>query len=163
MKNRTFIAIAFAIASIPLLAGCGDDSGETSAKGSVQVFVEAEDTIPNGLTAGMGNENVKDGWNVTYDRFLVAIGNVRAARGHATLCRGQRTPVLLEEVAVDERGPILRRYLDLAPGARPHLPVSRHAPLDAFAAIAGRYPVFRIVEVPEATEAGDVISATEDH
>lgn len=44
-----------------------------------------------------------------------------------------------------DRPPILRRYLDLAPGARPHVPVDRRAPLEDFAAIAEDYPVFRIV------------------
>jgi hypothetical protein len=39
---------------------------------------------------------------------------------------------------------MIRRFLDLAPGARPHVPVERGAPLDEFAAIADRYPVFEV-------------------
>jgi hypothetical protein len=42
-----------------------------------------------------------------------------------------------------------RRYLALAPGARAHLPVDRRAPLEEFARIADRYPVFRITPDPE--------------
>jgi hypothetical protein len=42
------------------------------------------------------------------------------------------------------RAPILRRYLELAPGARSHIPVDRRAPLSEFESIASRYPVFRI-------------------
>jgi deazaflavin-dependent oxidoreductase (nitroreductase family) len=72
------------------------------------------------------------------------VRNVRAAGGHAVLRRRRRQPVLLEEVEVGARAPILRRYLAVAPGARPHLPVNQHSPLEAFAAIAERYPVFRI-------------------
>ncbi|WP_240777662.1 nitroreductase/quinone reductase family protein [Nonomuraea basaltis] len=72
------------------------------------------------------------------------VRNVRAAHGHAILRRGDRRPVLLEEVPPDLRAPILRRYLALAPGARPHVPVSRRAPLASFEAIAARHPVFRI-------------------
>ncbi len=45
--------------------------------GEVQVFVEAEDTIPEGLRAD-GEEGLVDGWSVTYDQFLVAVGNFRA-------------------------------------------------------------------------------------
>ncbi len=45
--------------------------------GDLQVFVEAEDTIPEGLSAS-GDEGLVDGWSVTYDRFLVAVGNFRA-------------------------------------------------------------------------------------
>jgi hypothetical protein len=40
--------------------------------------------------------------------------------------------------------PILKRYLDLAPGARAHFPVDRDAALSEFEALAPLYPVFRI-------------------
>ncbi len=39
---------------------------------------------------------------------------------------------------------VLRRYLELAPGGRPHVPVDRRAPLAEFERVANRYPVFRI-------------------
>jgi deazaflavin-dependent oxidoreductase (nitroreductase family) len=72
------------------------------------------------------------------------VRNVRAANGRAVLHRRRRRPIVLQEVAPGARAPILRRYLALAPGARPHLPVSRDSPLEDFAAIAEAYPVFRI-------------------
>lgn len=73
------------------------------------------------------------------------VRNVRAAGGHAVLRRyGRDRSVVLTEVPVEQRAPILRRYLAIAPGARPHIPVDRRAPLSRFAAIAHRYPVFRI-------------------
>ncbi|GII06010.1 nitroreductase/quinone reductase family protein [Planobispora takensis] len=76
------------------------------------------------------------------------VRNVRAAGGRAVLRRGGRRPVLLQEVAVAQRAPILRRYLALAPGARPHIPVSRRAPLESFEAVAPHHPVFRIHPAP---------------
>ncbi|HXM56672.1 MAG TPA: nitroreductase family deazaflavin-dependent oxidoreductase [Candidatus Dormibacteraeota bacterium] len=86
------------------------------------------------------------------DRYLVAmlgeganwVANVRAAGGQAFLRNGRREAVRLEEVAPRERAPILKRYLQVAPGARPHVPVSPLAPVTDFEAIADRYPVFRI-------------------
>jgi hypothetical protein len=48
--------------------------------GSVQVFVEPEDSIPQGIAAGTGDEDVVDGWTVTYEKFLVVFGNFRAHR-----------------------------------------------------------------------------------
>jgi hypothetical protein len=51
----------------------------------------------------------------------------------------------LVEVPSAERPEILRRYLRRVPGGRPHIPVSRHAPVADFATIAPRYPVFRVV------------------
>ncbi|MBO3753195.1 nitroreductase family deazaflavin-dependent oxidoreductase [Streptosporangiaceae bacterium NEAU-GS5] len=74
------------------------------------------------------------------------VANVRAAGGKAVLSRGERRHVTLTEVATQERPPILRRYLALAPGARPHIPVDRHAPLATFERVAAAYPVFRIDE-----------------
>ena len=91
------------------------------------------------------------------DRYLVAmlgeqanwVRNVRAADGRATIRRRGREAVRLDEVPPAQRAPILRRYLRQAPGARPHIPVDRHAPLADFEQIADRFPVFRIV--PDAT------------
>lgn len=72
------------------------------------------------------------------------VRNVRAAGGEATLTLGERQPVRLVEVPVAERAPIIKRYLAVAPGARPHIPVSRKAPLAEFERIAAQHPVFRI-------------------
>ncbi|MFJ9535863.1 nitroreductase family deazaflavin-dependent oxidoreductase [Streptomyces sp. NPDC101225] len=72
------------------------------------------------------------------------VRNVRAADGRAVLRHGRRTAVRLEEVESADRAPVLRRYLALAPGARPHLPVDRHAPPAEFKRIAEQIPVFRI-------------------
>jgi deazaflavin-dependent oxidoreductase (nitroreductase family) len=101
------------------------------------------------------------------ERYLVSmlgrdanwVHNVRAAGGRAVLRRGRREAVRLEEVDVAARAPILRRYLAKAPGARPHVPVDRHAPLAEFDRIADQYPVFRITADPEHT---DIHSGRED-
>ncbi len=93
------------------------------------------------------------------ERYLVSmlgedtnwVRNVRAAGGNAVLCRGRREPIALEEVAPGERPPILRRYLECAPGGRSHLPVDRRAPMEKFEAIAGQFPVFRIA-APQQSE-----------
>jgi len=87
------------------------------------------------------------------ERYLVAMlgersawpKNVRAAGGRATLRHGRIERVRLEEVPPAERAPIIRRYLDCAPGARPHIPVDRRAPLEEFERIAPQIPVFRIL------------------
>ncbi|MEV4703005.1 nitroreductase family deazaflavin-dependent oxidoreductase [Actinoplanes sp. NPDC049316] len=86
------------------------------------------------------------------ERYLVSmlgedagwVRNVRAAGGHAVLRHRTREDIVLVEVPPQQRAAILQRYLQLAPGARPHIPLDRHAPLADFAAIAGQYPVFRI-------------------
>jgi hypothetical protein len=41
-------------------------------------------------------------------------------------------------------GPILRRYLQLSPGARAHIAVDPSASVEEFNAVAAKYPVFLI-------------------
>lgn len=85
-------------------------------------------------------------------RYLVAmlgeeanwVRNVRAAGGNAVLKHGRREDAVLEEVDPGMRAPILRRYLEVAPGGRAHFPIDQGAPLEQFERIAEQYPVFRI-------------------
>lgn len=86
------------------------------------------------------------------ERYLVSmlgenvnwVRNIRAARGEATLRHGRTEQVLLEEVDASQRAPILKAYLRIAPGARPHIPVGKDAPLAEFEKIASQFPVFRV-------------------
>jgi hypothetical protein len=91
---------------------------------------------------------------VTIDgkRYLVSmlgedanwVRNIAAAGGGARLRHGKTEDVRLVSVDVGQRPPILKRYLQVAPGARPHIPVDKDAPVDEFASIAAQYPVFRV-------------------
>ncbi|WP_347354433.1 nitroreductase/quinone reductase family protein [Intrasporangium sp.] len=76
------------------------------------------------------------------------VRNVRAAGGRAVLVRRGRTRVTLEDVPAQQRAPIIKRYCQIAPGGRVHIPVDPDAPLQEFAAVAGRYPVFRVTPEP---------------
>jgi F420H(2)-dependent quinone reductase len=86
------------------------------------------------------------------DRYLVAmlgektnwVLNLRAAGGRAVLRHGRREDLHCEEVAIHSRPAILRRYLELAPGARAHIPIDRHGSLEDFDQIAPLIPVFRL-------------------
>ena len=92
------------------------------------------------------------------ERYLVSmlgedvnwVRNVRAADGRAVLRHGRREQVRLVEVPAGDRAPILRRYLERAPGARPHIQVDRRAPRQAFEQVAPTIPVFRITPVTTA-------------
>jgi F420H(2)-dependent quinone reductase len=85
------------------------------------------------------------------ERYLVAMLGQKAnwvrnlrADGHAVLRRGRPEHVSLVEDLSDKRAAILRRYLELAAGARPFFPIDRHAPISDFERIVGLYPVFRV-------------------
>jgi hypothetical protein len=85
------------------------------------------------------------------ERYLVAmlgqrtnwVRNLRAD-GRAVLRHGRREDVSVVEDLSDKRAAILRRYLELAPGARPFFSIDRRAPISDFDSIVDDYPVFRI-------------------
>ena len=87
------------------------------------------------------------------ERYLVSmlgteagwVRNVHASEGKAVLRHGRREKVRLEEVAVGQRAPILKAYLQRAPGARGHVAIDKGAPLAEFERVAAQYPVFRVV------------------
>ena len=87
------------------------------------------------------------------ERYLVSmlgrnaewVRNVRAAAGQAVLRHGRAERVRLEELAIGKRAPVLKAYLSLAPGGRPHIPVDKDAPLGEFEAIAEQIPVFQVL------------------
>lgn len=91
--------------------------------------------------------------HVGTERYLVSmlgenadwVRNARASAGAAVLRHGSAENVKLEEVPVSQRAPILKAYLRVAPGGRPHFDVDRRAPLAEFEKVAARYPVFRVV------------------
>lgn len=56
-------------------AGCSDDE-EAVGEGSLTVLLESEDTITQGLTPGEGTENIRDGWTVTFDKYITVVGDI---------------------------------------------------------------------------------------
>jgi deazaflavin-dependent oxidoreductase (nitroreductase family) len=95
---------------------------------------------------------------VDEQRYLVSmlgenvnwVHNIRAAGGSAVLQSGGCEEVHLEEVPTDQRAPILKAYLQRAPGARPHVPVNKDAPIAEFEKIAAAFPAFRVTRKAQA-------------
>ena len=69
---RKFAPLA-ALATLAL--GCS-----AAGTGTVQIFVEAEESVPEGLSPGTGDEDIVDGWRVDYTTFVVAVGDFRAGQ-----------------------------------------------------------------------------------
>lgn len=129
-QNR-LSAIAFALGAVPNYAVTLDVVGRKSGKvisfPLVMAVVEGE----RYLVSMLGNDA---NW----------VHNLQASGGRATLRHGVREEVLLKEIDPTLRAPVLKAYLQRAPGARPHIPVSKDAPLPEFEKVAAQYPVFRI-------------------
>ncbi len=91
--------------------------------------------------------------NMHGERYLVSmlgaevnwVKNVRAAGGLATLRHGMTERVILEEIDLAQRAPILKAYLQIAPGARPHMSIDKDAPVAEFEKVAAEHPVFRVI------------------
>ena len=130
LQNRGS-AIAFAAGIVPNRAGTLQIRGRISGR-VISFPVVIADFAGERYLVSMLGENAN--W----------VRNLKAAGGHAVLRHGRREDVSLEEVEPSARAPVLRRYLQVAPGARPHIPVDRKAPLPEFARVAPDYPVFRI-------------------
>jgi hypothetical protein len=76
------------------------------------------------------------------------VRNARAA-GEVRLTRRTRTKrFILREVPVAEAGPVLKRYVAIAPATRPFFAADRNAPVDAFTTEAGQHPVFELLPEP---------------
>lgn len=105
-----------------------------------------------GRTSGQFRTNVLVPAKLDGKRYLVSmlgeesewVRNIRAANGAAFIKRGRRRPVRLVEVPVAERAPVLKEYCRIATSGRHHFPIAWDSPVEAFAAIAADYPVFRI-------------------
>ncbi|MCL2725667.1 MAG: hypothetical protein FWD69_14645 [Polyangiaceae bacterium] len=91
MKRNGLFAVAFLALPLSLALACSKED-----KGDLQIFVVPEDTITQGLQPGTDMENVQDGWTITYDRFLVAIGNFRATRTDTGASIGDSTVHILD-------------------------------------------------------------------
>jgi len=64
-----------------MLAGCGPATTTTGGgTGSVLVFLTPEDNITTGMDPGMEAGFIHDGWQVRYQKFLMAFGNFEATR-----------------------------------------------------------------------------------
>ncbi|MFO7583773.1 MAG: nitroreductase/quinone reductase family protein [Anaerolineales bacterium] len=72
------------------------------------------------------------------------VRNLRAAGSRATLRHGRVEQVLLEDVPIEKRAPLLKAYLQIAPGARSHVSVDKDAPLEEFEKAAAAYLVFKV-------------------
>jgi deazaflavin-dependent oxidoreductase (nitroreductase family) len=94
-------------------------------------------------------------------RWLVApygpVSWVRNARvaGRVSLTRRRHTrDYTIREASPGEAGPVLKRYVRLAPSARPYFQATKDSPAEDFAAEAHRHPVFELIPAGEGHHRG---------
>lgn len=119
MMNRRSESAALAmvtLVSCASFAACSSNDGGSAAGGSgtVQIFVVPEDSIAGGLEPGTELENVQDGWRITYDRYLVAVGNFRARRSDNGDSLSDPTTYVLDLKAAPSNGYVIKEIPNVA-------------------------------------------------
>lgn len=56
------------------LSSCGED--DSAGSGTLVVSLEAEETITDGIEPGDGVEDLRDGWRLRFEQFIVTIGDI---------------------------------------------------------------------------------------
>jgi len=78
------------------------------------------------------------------------VHNARAAaRVSLTRRRRDTRDYTLREVSPDDAGPVLQRYIRIAPSTRPYFQPSNDSPVEDFVAGADRHPVFELTPAGE--------------
>ncbi|MCH2109560.1 MAG: hypothetical protein MK135_09530 [Polyangiaceae bacterium] len=103
--------LAYFWGSCAALAGITACSSEG---GDLDVLVEAEDVITDGIQAGSETENIRDGWNVEFDKYLVAIGKIDIQLDGADV--EAEDVYLVDLKQVPQQGTMLWSLLDLDEG-----------------------------------------------
>ena len=94
-------------------------------------------------------------------RWLVAaygpvswVHNARAT-GRVSLTRRRDTrDYTIREIPPSQAGPILKRYVRIAPAIRPYFQATKDSPVEDFTTEAGRHPVFELMPADEDRQGG---------
>lgn len=106
-----------ACVALLLSGGCGEGPGRGKNPGKLTVVLDAEATIVDGLQSGTQSENIRDGFDVSYTRHLIAIGLVSMSKGDGRdlqtsdvvgIADYTRLPPSLHVLTVFERIPVGR-------------------------------------------------------
>lgn len=110
MTGARAIALLGVLAAVVACARANTNDGT----GNLQIFVVPEDTITKGLEPGTAGDNIQDGWTITYDRYLVTIGNFRARRSDTNDTLSDPTVYVLDLKAAPTSGYVAVELQDIA-------------------------------------------------
>ena len=109
------------------LAGCSDD-GDSSGDGNLSVLLSAEDTIPNGIPSGNGDEEITDGYSATFDRYIIALGLVDMSQLDATNRQTSSVVSVADYVSLPTTNPELTAFNGIVEGQYTEFGFSTPAP-----------------------------------
>jgi hypothetical protein len=87
------------------LAGCGESTAPT---GDLTLAIQAEDTISGGLMAGTGDEDITDGWSVTFSQYIAAFGEIHLVPAAGSTEFMVQPRLVIDVTTVPETGRVVR-------------------------------------------------------
>ncbi len=91
MKKSNILFLSILTTAL-LAAACDESSG----KGNIQIYVEPEWTLINGISHGEEEEDIRDGWDVSYSDFVLSIGEITVGRSGQPPKYGMGTHYLVD-------------------------------------------------------------------
>lgn len=108
-RVTAWIGPALCLASV----ACSD---ETAGTGSLSVLLEAEDVIVRGLQAGERNQDIRDGWSVHFEKYLIAIGGIHVHHSRESIDAQAAHVFVADLTRIPESGLELWRFDGLRAG-----------------------------------------------
>lgn len=99
-----------------VIAGCGDDGGDGRGDGDLSVLLEAEESIVEGLQSGTGEENILDGFDVDFSRYLVTIGFVQMNQADGSNAQSSSVVGIADFTSLSTTLPELAAFSGIATG-----------------------------------------------
>jgi len=109
------LQLAAGLITVTASVGCSSSSDSVGGgNGTAQIFVVPEESIPEGIAPGDALENIRDGWTITYSRYLAAIGNFRAKRSDNGETLADPTVYVLDLKNAPSSGYVVKEFTGLA-------------------------------------------------
>jgi hypothetical protein len=98
------------------VAGCGSDGGGSGRNGKLSVLLEAEESIPGGLAAGTANENIKDGFDIDFSKYVISVGLVAMSQLGGAHPQSSDAVAVADFTRLGTTPPELTRFSGIATG-----------------------------------------------
>jgi hypothetical protein len=113
MKKKSFDSSLFVIVMMAVTLGGALGCGSSNGSGTAQVMLGAEESITEGLTPGSDLENIVDGWEVQFDQYIVAIGDVHIEQSDKEIDVHDETVWVVDLTQLPPGGLELTRFEDI--------------------------------------------------
>jgi hypothetical protein len=99
-------ALIAVLSAATAVAGCGDDYGV----GNLQVLLEPEATVTDGLDPGSELEHVRDGWTVRFTKYVIAVGDIQLGTSHRNIAHRDDTMHVVDMTSLPPAGFFLAQF-----------------------------------------------------